>query len=358
MIAMKLRFLRSLLAVAALTIAAGTASALEEKSLLATDGTLYTVRAGTADELGVVSGDLTAEQNVIVLSMGAQDGSKTASIIPGTAGTSVKRNLDLAYDEQSASLVLLWKEEITVLNVLHLSILHGGAWTNRDLLPNLGFAHAFNPQMLLTHFYVHLLDANGNDQWQMKSLLSVVWWEEASLRQARYCPIFLDEDLQQSDITVYDLPTLIGSSGETSYDGVPPGAYFYPALRFEGPGGAVLASFTDLASHQHVVVRVAFPTDLGKPDVGNPTYLRRREPIVGIAWHGPISNFAPTPYGIKVDTFVGPTYNPTLVWQDDGSLLFTRFAGTAWSPAASIPITAAMPYDKAIRLIEDMATKN
>ena len=45
-------------------------------------------------------------------------------------------------------------------------------------------------------------------------------------------------------------------------------------------------------------------------------------------------------------------------WQSGNSLYFMRYAGAAWSPTSSISLTDAMPYDKAIRLIEDMATKN
>jgi hypothetical protein len=355
---MSTRWFRTLFAAATLLAAVGPARALEEKSLLATDGTLYTVRAGTADELGIVSADITASQYAMTWSAVRQDGTTSGAVIPGSVGISTKHNLDLAYDDPSASLVLLWKEEITVINVLHISILRNGTWTSNDLLPNLGFAHAFNPQMLLTHYLVHLLDSNGNDQFQYKSLLSVVWWEEASLRQARYCPIFLDESVQQSDIVVYDLPTLIGSTGAASYDGVTSPVYFYPALRYEGPAGAVLASFVDLVSRQHFVVRVTFPTDLGHPNVNNPTYLRRREPIVGIAFRGGIGSPTPFESPESVTTFIGPNYNPTFSWQDGTSLYFMRYAGTAWSATSSIPLSDAMPYDKAIRLVEDMATKN
>lgn len=355
---MRARWFRMLIVLAALLGAAGTVRALEQKSLLATDGTLYTVSAGTAEELGIVSADVMASQYAMAWSAVRQDGSKSSSIIPGSVGTSLKRNLDLAYDDPSASLVLLWKEEITVINVLHISILRNGTWTSNDLLPNLGFAHAFNPQMLLTHYWVHLLDSNGNDQFQYKSLLSVIWWEEANQRQARYCPIFLDEDVAQSDIPVYDLPTLVGSSGADSYDGVTSSVYFYPALRYEGPAGGVLASFVDLVSRQHFVVRVTFPTDLGKPNVSNPTYLRRREPIVGVAFRGGIGSPTPFESPESVTTFIGPNYNPTLSWQDGTSLYFMRYAGTAWSATSAIPLSDAMPYDKAIRLVEDMATKN
>src|SRR5215471_19918501 len=112
---MSVRWFRNLIVALALLGAAGWAHALEQKSLLATDGTLYTVRAGTAEELGIVSADVIASQYAMAWSAVHQDGSKSGAIIPGSVGTSIKSNLDLAYDDPSGSLVLLWKEEITII---------------------------------------------------------------------------------------------------------------------------------------------------------------------------------------------------------------------------------------------------
>jgi len=100
----------------------------EEKSLLATDGTLYSVRSGLAADLGVSAPGIQPSDNLIEWTSVAQDGKHALGIIPNTVSANTKTNLDLAFDTQSGSLVLLWKEELSVLNVLHLGLFRGGAW--------------------------------------------------------------------------------------------------------------------------------------------------------------------------------------------------------------------------------------
>ena len=349
----------SLLAVA-LLCASGSARA-EEKSLLAPDGTVYTVRSGTAADLAVSGAGIRPDDNLIEWTSLAQDGKRALGIIPNTTSHNPKLNLDLAFDEQSASLVLLWKEELSVLNVLHLGVFRQGAWKQLDLLPNLGFAHAYNPRMLLSHQVVHWMDENGKDAWKTRSLLSVIWWEESQYAQARYAPIFLDEDTSANDVPVYDLPSMVGGGGApTSYDEVPPGAFLYPSLQLEGPGGAILASFADLASKRQYVVRIAFPTDLGTAGPGTRTSLRRRIPVVGITMQGPVAMNLPSELSSPIFTIVGPTYNPTLIWSDGKSVKFIRYdvASGKWSAPRAVAVTDEMSVDKAMQLVQEMATKN
>jgi hypothetical protein len=184
-----------------------SAAALEQKTLLASDGTLYTVRAGLASELSTSGYPLSSTDFVIQWSARNQNGGWYGGTIPGTTGGSVKKNLQLAFDETTGSLLLLWKEEVSVLNVLHLGILRGSEWKISDLLPNLGFPHAYNPQMVLTHQTVHYLDSGGHDATRVRPILSVLWWEEANSMQARYAPIFLDEDSSSSEVAVYEAPS-------------------------------------------------------------------------------------------------------------------------------------------------------
>jgi hypothetical protein len=250
--------------------------ALEEASLLAPNGMLYVVRAGTAQELSIAGNYARPEDNVISWEGLAQDGTRQSGLIPGVSGSTLKTSLDLAYDEPSSSLILLFEEQASLLNVLHLGILRGGQWTVSDLLPSLGFPHAYNPRMLLSHPTVHTLDADGKDVWTTNSLVSVIWWEDTNASQARYAAIFLDEDSGTNDVKVYDLPSLVGSTGFSGSTDVPATAYRYPSVQLGGPGGGVLASFSDLQGGYHYVVRIGFPTDLGTPGPNNPTYLRRR----------------------------------------------------------------------------------
>ena len=367
MIFMSRRALRSFLAAAAFALVAvgalasgGPSSAIsqEEKSLLAPDGTLYSVRSGYASDLGLTDASVNANDYVVAWSSRRQDGSLAQGVVPDTAGHSLKRDLQLAYDEPTGSLVLLWKEDFTVLNVLRLGIFRSGAWTLANLLPNLGFAHAYNPQMLLSHQTVNVENADGSSASHTRTILSVIWWEEAQYAQARFAPIFLDEVSDASDVQVYDLPAAVGGGGGPTLTGDrTSGAYMYPALQLEGIGGAILASFAALDSNKHYVIRVTFPSNLGKPGPDNVTWQRRRIPVVGVASEGPISDSVPGGMD-RVITIIGASYHPTLMWRTDGAVGFSRFDGKAWSSARTIPLDTSMTYDRALRLVQEMATRN
>src|SRR5260370_8483428 len=165
--------------------------AFQKISLLAPTGTLYVVRAGTASELQVAGNYASANENVITWESLGQDGTLQSGLIPGVGGTTVKSNLDLAYDEQSASLIVLFREDISILNILHLGIYRAGQWTVSDLLPNLGFPHASNPRTLLSHPAVPTTPAGGSDVSTTKSLLSIVWLEHSGTIPPRYAPTCL-----------------------------------------------------------------------------------------------------------------------------------------------------------------------
>jgi hypothetical protein len=356
--------IRSLFAAAAFTLAAGAAFAAdpatsqEQKSLLAPDGTLYSVRSGNASDLGLVGGSVSPDDYVVAWSSRRQDGSLDEGLVPVTPGHSVKRNLDLAYDEPTGSLVLLWKEDFTVLNVLRLGIFKNGVWTLANLLPNLGFAHAYNPQMLLSHQTVSTQNADGTTVSHTRTILSVIWWEEAQYLQARYAPIFLDEVSDASEVQVYDLPTAVGGGGGPTLTGDrAQGAYMYPSLQLEGIDGAILASFADLSANRHYVIRIKYPDNLGRPGPDNVTWQRRRIPVVGVASDEPIAPDVPVVIE-SVKTVIGASYRPTLVWSTGGAVGYTRFDGRKWSPAITIPLTDSMTYDRALRLVQEMATRN
>jgi hypothetical protein len=345
-------------------LALGLASAsargdVVRKTLLSTDGTLYTASTGTASELNVVGNGLTADDYTVTFSSVAQDGIQSGGPIPGVSNSSPKTSLDLTFDEPTGTVVVLWREENFVLNQIRLAIGRAGNWTVADLLPNVGFPHAYSPQMLLTHQTVHSLDANGGDVYTNRSVLSVIWWEEAHFAQARYASLFLDESIDPAGIEVYDLPELVGDVGPTSLDGVPRGAYAFPSLQAEGPDGAILASFADLASGKDYVVRLTYPADVGLPSADNKTWLRRRIPVVGIASSGPIAAISAfSADSITVHTVIGSSYKPTLYWTDGIALHYVRFDGAAWSSVRTIALSTDLTYDQAVALVVAMASRN
>lgn len=327
---------------------------VQKRTLLSSDGTLYTLAAGLASEVGVAG---SPQDFVIAWTSVAQDGKKAGGTIPGTANANPKTSLDLTLDEPTGTLVVLWREESSVLNAIRVAFKKESDWTVVNLLPSNGFPHAYNPQMLLTHQTVHLLDDDGDDVYRNRSVLSVVWWEEAGTSQARYASFFLDETIDATQAAVYNLPDLVDDAGPTSLAGLPRGAYAFPALQSAGPGGDVLASFATVSSDKQYVVRISYATDLGKPGKDNNTWLRRRIPVVGVASVGPISA-VPSMDMASVHTVIGSSYRPTLHWSDGTALHYIRFDGAAWSDVRSIAFSEDMSYDQAVALVQEMALRN
>jgi len=244
-------------------------------------------------------------------------------------------------------------------------VLREGAWTNSGLLPSQGISKAFNPEMVISHQPVFHVDDQNNQVWTTRSTLSIVWWEEAQVGQARFATLALDENqFDPRDLDVYDLPGLLGSSGDVSYDGVPSGAYLFPSLQADGLGGGLVVAFADLHDQLQKVVKISFPEDQGKPsDSTSVQWKRRHIPIVGVASSGPIARMTPmlalnTSADLAVGTSIGSGYRPTLYWRDGASLKYTRLDGADWAPVRSIPIDDAMTWDRALALVVGMGQRN
>ena len=355
-------FLRLVLLAAALLALPRAGSALEETSLLTSDGTLHVLRTGTAIDLGVTDEHISPSQTLVEWSARAQDGTVSMAILPQTISYSAKHGLDLAYDEQTATLLVLWTEDVAPFSEIRVGVLRGGAWTNSLLLPSAGISRAYNPQMLVTHQVETYLDDKSQPATRTSSILSIVWWEEAQSAQARYATLFLDEtNFDPTALSIYDMPALLGTSGQTPTLNVPTGAFLYPSLQADGLSGSVLVGFSDLHDQAYKVARIQFPQDWGQPsDATSLNWKRRHIPIVGIAAEGPLPLMTPnasdTTNGIQ--TLIGSGYTPTLVWSDATSLHYSRLDGPAWAPVHSIGIDDDMTYDKALGLIKGMGQRN
>ena len=136
-----------------------------------------------------------------------------------------------------------------------------------------------------------------------------------------------------------------------------PAAYMFPILQTEGVGGAILANFADLGRQKEFVVKITFPENLGRPGQGNLTWQRRRIPVVGVIGAGPISQ-VPETQDIALESVIGAGYKPTHFWRDRDVVKYTRFDGREWSAARSIILGEQMSYERAVRLIEEMAKRN
>jgi hypothetical protein len=356
--------LRAFFAAAALAAAPAFVAALEEHSLLTPDGTLHVVRTGSAAELGV---DGVAPDSLLVEHASrAQDGATTLGIVPDSVSYQQKRGIQLGYDEESKTLLLIWTEDISAAySHIRVGVLKDGAWTNMPLLPSQGIARSHNPQMRITHQRVTYLDESDVPVAKTSSIVTVVWWEESTLLQARLAALFLDENsFDPSNLAIYDLPALGGGQGASVYSDVPSGAYLFPTLQADGLSGAVLVSYADLHADQHRVARISFPEDQGQPsDATDTRWKRRHIPIYGVYASGPVARMTPSvaAHAARQDAVgasIGSGYKPTLYWLDGTALKFTRLAGADWEPVRSIAIDESMTYDRALELVVGMGTRN
>ncbi len=347
---------------AAMIALPGVCAALEERSLLTADGTLHVVRSGAAVDLGVEGAGISPQAEVIEWSSRAQDGTVSVAILPGSVSYQAKHGLELAYDDQTATLLLLWTEDVSAFSQIRVGVLRAGIWTNSMLLPSAGISRAHNPQMLVTHRNATYLDEQDVPVAKTSSILSVVWWEESAFAQARYATLFLDEtSFDPTALAIYDLPNLVGPGGETPTQDIPSGAYLYPSLQADGLSGGLLASFADLHEGKHRVVRIEFPQDWGKPsEPDNVNWKRRHTPIVGVAMNGPDARITPNLADLRdgVRTTIGTGYRPTLSWREGDALKFSRLDGADWAPVRSIAIDDAMSYDRALALVTSMGERN
>ena len=346
---------------AVLTALPDVCAAVEEHSLLTPDGTLHVVRAGLAVDLGVQDAGISPQASLIEWASRAQDGTVSVAILPGTVSYQGKYGLELAYDDQTASLLLLWTEDVSAFSQIRVGVLRNGTWTNSSLLPSAGVSRAHNPQMLVTHRNATYLDAQNNLVVKTSSILSVVWFEEAAYAQARYATLFLDEtNFDPTALAIYDLPAVAGTAGDTPTQDIPAAAY-YPTLQADGLSGGLLASYADLHADKQRVIHIDFPQDWGRPSDPNDTNWKRRHiPIVGVAIEGPIARMTPTLANLAggVRTTIGTGYRPTLTWRDGDSVKFSRLDGADWAPVRSIAIDDTMSFDRALALVTSMGERN
>jgi hypothetical protein len=355
--------LPSLFFAAAAAVLPGVASALEEVSLLTSDGTLHDVRTGTALELGIADKNISPNAWLIDWTSKAQDGTVTMAILPETVSFSDKHGLDLAYDDQTQTLLLLWTEDVSASSQIHIGVLSRGAWTNSMLEPSSGISQSVNPQMLVTHLDVSYLDQTGTRQTQTSSILSIVWWEWGPTAKARYASLFLDEgNFATTALTVSDVPALIGVTGPTSTTGVPSGAYLFPTLQADGLSGSILVAYADMHDQRQRVLHFDFPIDRGSPyDPTDMNWKRRHVPIVGVSVDGPIARAVPemTETRDGVHTTIGRGYRPTLSWGNTtgDTVQYIRLDTTDWGPVRSIAVSDQMTYEQAAALVAAMAQR-
>ena len=335
-------------------------------AVLAKDGTLYEVFVTSYGQIIEGANGTDSAMPVVALRTTPPGQRPTVEIVGGTVTPLLKFSESLEYDDTTQTVFVVY----TSLQVqgffadVRAAMRRDGGWSNGGFLPSAGLYFSVNPRLLVTRQAYRDFDADGKTVTKMRSILSVVWWEETALSQARYAALFIEDGSMKFDeVTSYNLNELAGAAGPTDSRGLPTSSYMYPAVQRDPVGdGGVLVSFANLATRKQQVLRLGFPDDYTKTATeGVPagrTSSSRTIPIGRGSLEFPIPTGIDVPFTLSVGTIISPAGVPTFWWVRDGSLSYVSGDAASLKLAPlTIPLRPDFQLDSALSAIRSMAEK-
>jgi len=357
------RFRAALLGLAVLGCVAGT-RADASSAVLAKNGTLYEVFEASYGQVVSGANPADAVTPVVALRRTPPGETPTVEVVGGSFSSLIKFGESLEFDDSTRTIFVAY----TSLQVqgfiaeVHVSIWRDGGWADGRFLPNTGMSFSVNPRILVTRQTYNDFDSTGAVVAKTRSILSLVWWEEGALSQARYASLFIEDGALNVDrVAAINLNDLAGASGPTNNQGLPTSSYMYPALqRDAGTNGGVIASFANLATQTQTVLHIGFPDDYTTAvwNASAKTAASRTTPIgrTGGAYRIPLQ--IDLPFMVVVGTIVSPSDVPTYWWSQNGALSYLSGddASLAQAPQA-IPLRPDFQLDSALSAVKSMTDK-
>ena len=334
---------------------------------LAKDGSLYEVFATSYGEVIPGASAADAGTSVIALRTTLPGQAPTVEIVGGTVNSLRKFGESLEYDDSTRTVFIVY----TSLEVqgffadIHVAMLREGAWSVGRFLPNPGQFFSVNPRLLVTRQTYTDFGDDGEIVQKARAILSLVWWEESALSQARYAALFIEDGaLKLDDVVAMNLNDLANAAGPTDNRDLPTSSYMYPAVQRDPSGdGGVLVSFANLATRKQQVLRLGFPNDFTKPPppataTGGRATNSRTTPIGRGGMEFPLPSRIDVPFTLNVGTIISPAGVPTYFWTKDSGLNY--LAGDAASLVRgplTIPLRPDFQLDSALSAVRSMAEK-
>ncbi len=350
-------------AAACLALAPGRADAA--RAVLAKDGTLYEVVQAKYGDLIPGAADSDASMPVLALRTTAPGQKPVLEIVGGTGTPFYKFGEQLEYDDSTQTVFVVYTS-LDVQNFfadVHVVMRREDAWSVGRFVPNPGQYFSVNPRILVTRQSYKDYDADRVVVTKTRSILSLVWWEESALSQARYVALAIEDGtLRMEDAVAQNLNELAGAGGPTDNRDLPTSSYMWPALQRDPAGdGGVLVSFADLATRTQKVLRIGFPNDYTSTPAtatGGRAPSSRTTPIGRGGAEFPIAGGIDLPFTLEVGTLISPALVPTYFWTKDGSLKYLTGDKTSLAKAPlSIPLRPDFQLDSALSAVRSMAEK-
>ena len=337
-------------------------------AVLAKDGTLYEVFETSYGQ--VISGASAADATTLVVALRTTfpGQAPTVEIVSGSVNSLLKFGESLEYDDSTQTVFVVY----TSLQVqgffadTRVVMRRNGGWSEGHFVANPGLHFSVNPRILVTRQTYKDFDPLGEILTKTRSILSIVWWEESALSQARYAALFIEDGaLKLDDIVGTNLNELAGSAGPTDNRNLPTSSYMYPAVqRDQAADGGVLVSFANLATRTQQVLHIGFPDDYTTPTTGATTSTAgrtsnsRTSPIGRSVQIFSIPTSIDLPFTLSVGTIISPAGVPTFWWARDGALNYLSGDAASLSrPPLMIPLRPDFPVDSALAAVRFLAEK-
>lgn len=336
-------------------------------SVLTKGGTLYEISQARLGELDPGAAPGTTSRSVLALRTTLPGGVQTVEVISGTEDDAFDVPGDLEFEESTGTIFVVYTKLLGIQSDIHFAVKAPNGWHEDSLVPSIGFYVSLDPRLLVTRQTYVDRDSAGNPVSKARSILHIVWWEDASQSQARYAAVFVEDgSLQLDSVVAWNLNEFDLVRGTTDSFGIPFSAYGYPSLHVDPvTNGGVKVSFANLVTKVNSIVSVTFPDDLTKlgpvpSGVSLPSwataYARGHVPV---GRHLRDDALVPIDTPAPVQTALSLGSVPTFYWSEAGQMRYVRADAPRVNGAPAIrSLRSDLAPERAEKLIREMASRD
>jgi hypothetical protein len=337
-------------------------------AVLSRSGTLYEVYRATYGDLApATAGTAEGREPLLALRTTTPGASPAVEIVAGTLDTNDEGSESIEFDETTGTVFVVFTKFQGLRSDLHVAVRRSGGWLEQDVLPTGGLYLSLNPKVVVTRQDYVDFDGLGGTVTKSRSILSIVWWEEGGLLQARFAAVFVEDGiLRLDDVISYNLNELAGAAGQTPYiPELPFSSYTFPAVqRDPASNGGVLVSFASLVTMKQTALKIGFPDDLTKlvepgSTSGTPeSYARGHIPIGRELGAGMIPSMIDVPGDTSIGALVSQRGVTTFFWSEETGLRVIRSDAAADAAPLTLPLRPDFTLDRAIAVVREMSEKD
>jgi hypothetical protein len=293
---------------------------------------------------------LSSDGEQLVLTITAAEGTVTPNPVPQTTGVAA-RNLEVAVDEATGTVVTLWQEGEGPAAQIALATLNSGVWQGPLLLAGGSGVSAANPALLVRRVTTVVEEESGPVTYS-DTFAHVAWWQglesaDGGLTMYAVIPV---EDIGSFDLSLVTPRALrdlipFGLPGCSIDD---PALLTHPRLFVDPQSGDPHILAVDLAGCLFQIVQL-------KPRLDDPdpvTKRRRHTIILGYSEMIAINPALPLETA-KVE--VGHNLSVVLYWDTDNAVSYANLDAEGWSAVKVLPLGTGLSHDQAIELIRGLA---